>query len=69
MLQRGEVSNNNAIIIGHAVNIHRLIQASPYIAICLGISILATLLWMAYGILLQLTLRALLTYHETLFER
>lgn len=46
-----------------------LVQASPYIAICFGVTILATLLWMVWGILLQLTLRALLTYRGILFER
>ena len=47
----------------------RLVQASPYIAICVGVTILATLLWMLWGIMLQLLLRALLTYRGVLFER
>lgn len=46
-----------------------LIRASPYIAICIGVAILATLLWMLWGIALQLILRALLTYRGILFER
>ena len=44
-------------------------QASPYIAIYVGVTILATLLWMLWGIMLQLLLRALLTYRGVLFER